>query len=296
MGESKGRTRYGIIVNPSAGQGDIESKQRTILDCADILGSDTVVAGWDTSSPQQLRKCAVDIAEKVDVLVVAGGDGTFSDIINAADSETVYSYLPMGSGNAWRNTLGLPRSQTKTAERIKAGRIHAIDLVLVDDRRRGLLASVGFEGRALRERRKLLLQGVSGFDAYFRATMKLLFGGYKGKDASVELDGKPVKIREAVSLIFTKTPFYGYGFRIVPKARLDDGLLHVLLVSGHPVDFITGIVSSIPDGNLFGEYTTCKEAKITTESERHLQIDGTLERKGTEFAFRVLPAALKIRY
>jgi diacylglycerol kinase family enzyme len=296
MALSKGTIRYGIIVNPSAGQEDIRSKKRAILECADILGGDTVVAGWDTWSAPELRSCARDMSGRVDVLVVAGGDGTFSDIINAVDSDTVLSYLPMGSGNAWRNTLGLPRAQTKIAECIKAGRIHTMDLVLVDDRRKGLLASVGFEGRALKERRKLLSQGVSGFDAYFRATMKLMFGGYKGKDASVALDGKPVQVREAVSLIFTKTPFYGYGFKIVPKARLDDGLLHVLLVSGHPADIISGIVSSIPEGNLFGEYTTCREATITTEKERHLQVDGTLERKGTSFRFRVLPSSLKIRY
>ena len=295
MGQSKGALRYGIIVNPSAGLGDIRSKQQAIRECAGILGSDTLVAGWDTSSAQELRDCALDMAGRVDVLVVAGGDGTFSDIINAADSDTVLSYLPMGSGNAWRNTLGLPRSKTKAAERIRAGRMHAIDLVMVDDRRRGILASVGFEGRALRERRKLLSQGVKGFDAYFRATAKLVFGGYKGKDASVTLDGKPVHVREAVSLIFTKTPFYGYGIKIVPKARLDDGLLHVLLVSGHPADIISGIVSSIPEGNLFGQYTTCTEAEVATEKERHLQVDGTIERKGTRFTFRVLPSALKIR-
>ncbi len=296
MAESKSRTRYGIIVNPSAGRAGIDTKRRVVRRCAGILGDDTVVAGWDTASPQQLRDCALDIADRVDVLVVAGGDGTLSDIINAGDSDTVLSYLPMGSGNAWRNTLRLPRSRTKIAEKIKRGRVHTMDLMLVDEKRKGLLASVGFEGRALSERRKLLAQGVRGFDAYFRATATLVFGGYKGKDASVDLDGKTVRVREAVSLIFTKTPFYGYGLKIVPKARLDDGLLHVLLVSGDPAVIFSGIVSSIPEGNLFGQYTTCKRARVTTDKERHLQVDGTLERKDKDFTFRVLPAALRIRY
>jgi diacylglycerol kinase family enzyme len=296
MADSRHGTRYGIIVNPSAGEAGTDTKRRVIRQCADILGVDTVVEGWDTTSPEELRDCTLEIARRVDVLVVAGGDGTLSDIINTTGSETVLAYLPMGSGNAWRNTLGLPRSRTKTAEQIRGGRVRSIDLVLVDERRKGLLASVGFEGRALRERRKLLAQGVSGFDSYFRATAKLVFGGYKGKDASVELDGKPVRVREAISLIFTKTPFYGYGLKIVPKAKLDDGLLHVLLVSGHPAEILSGLVSSIPEGNLFGQHTTCKDARVITERERHLQVDGTLERKGTEFSFRVLPAALKMRF
>ncbi len=295
MSKSSSRIRYGIIVNPIAGRAGINTKRRVINRCADILGDDTVTAGWDTTSPEQLRDCALDIRDQVDVLVVAGGDGTFSDIINAID-DTVLSYLPMGSGNAWRNTLGLPRSRRRIAAQIKRGRVTEIDLLLVDEHRKGLLASVGFEGHALSERSGLLAQGVTGFDAYFRATAKLVFGGYKGKDASVDLDGKSVRVPKAITLIITKTPFYGYGVKVVPKARLDDGLLHVLLVSGDPATIFSGIAASIPEGNLFGQYTTCKRARVTTETERHLQVDGTLERKGTEFTFRVLPAALKIRY
>jgi diacylglycerol kinase (ATP) len=296
MAESKTKTRYGIIVNPEAGQAGIETKRRVIREYAGILGDDTVIAGWDTESPEELRACALDVANRVDVLVVAGGDGTLSDIMNATGSEIVLAYIPMGSGNAWRTTLKLPRSRTEIAKRIKHGREHSMDLVLVDGHRKGLLASVGFEGRALSERRELLARGVSGFDAYFRATAKLVFGGYKGKDASVDLDGRKVRVREAISLIFTKTPFYGYGLKIVPKAKPDDGLLHVLLVSGHPAEILSSIVSSIPERNLFGQHVTCKEAKVTSEKERHLQVDGTLERKGTSFTFKVLPASLKIRY
>lgn len=288
--------RYGIIVNPSAGRAATETKRRVIAECARILGEDTLVAGWETRTPDELRSRAGEIAAEVDVLVVAGGDGTLSDIMNAIGGDTVLSYLPMGSGNAWRNTLGLPRSGSKIAEQIRGGRVHTIDLILVDEERKGILASVGFEGRALTERKKLLEQGINGLDAYFRATAKIFFGGYRGSDAQVDLDDKSVTVKDAVSLIVTKTPFYGYGLKVVPRAELDDGRLHVLLVSGHPASIFSGIVTSFQDGHLFGEYTKCRSVKITTEKERHLQVDGTLVRKGTDFTFRVLPGALKMRY
>ena len=296
MAKSAGGTRFGIIVNPSAGRAGMRSKRRIIADCASILGGNTLVAGWETHTPQELRTLALEMAARVDVLVVAGGDGTFSDIINALDGETVLSYLPMGSGNAWRNTLGLPRSRAKIAAQIAGGRVRSIDLVLVDESRKGLLASVGFEGRALAERKKLLDNGISGLDAYVRATAKVFFGGYKGVDARVRLDEEHVRVKEAVTLIVTKTPFYGYGIKVVPRAKLDDGWLHTLLVSAHPASVFAGIVTSLQDGSLIGQYAKCKAVKITTDVERHLQVDGTVLRKGTEFIFRVLPAALKIRY
>jgi YegS/Rv2252/BmrU family lipid kinase len=288
--------RYGIIVNPKAGRSNLKNKRRVMSECAEILGPGTEIAGWETTSPEELKECARVLASKVDVLVVAGGDGTLSDIINALEDDTVLSYIPMGTGNAWRNTLKLPVSRRKAAERIRAGKEHAVDLVMVDAKRKGILASVGFEGHALREREKLLEKGIGGFDAYFRATAKSILWGYKGEDALVELDGEKIRVRQAISLIVTKTPFYGYGLKVVPKAQLDDGLLHVMLVSGRQHTTISSIVTSMMGGNLLGQYITCEHVDIETDKELHLQIDGNLERKGTDFEFQVLPSALRMRY
>lgn len=288
--------RYGILVNPAAGESTVEAKKETVASCARILGPATLIAGWETTSATELCACAQRLANDVDILVVAGGDGTLSDVINVIDPETVLGYLPMGSGNAWRNTLGLPRSAEKVAEHIRDGRDHSVDLVLCDESRKGLLASVGIEGYALSEREKLLQQGVTGFDAYFRATTKSILGGYKGDNAEVIIDGTSHEVPTALSLVVTKTPFYGYGFRVVPGARLADGLLHVLLVSGDPTVAISGLVTSLLGGNRVGLYTTCKTVSIRTLAEQHLQVDGTLERKGTGFTFRILPAALTMRY
>jgi diacylglycerol kinase family enzyme len=174
--------RYAIIVNPAAGEMPADEKRGIIDRCTAILGPGTLTAGWDARTSGELCDRALKLAGRADVLVVAGGDGTLSDVINAIDAETVLAYLPMGSGNAWRNTLGLPRSLEKVAEQIRDGKEHAIDLVLCDETRKGLLASVGIEGHALSEREKLLQQGVTGFDAYFRATTKSIFGGFKGED------------------------------------------------------------------------------------------------------------------
>jgi diacylglycerol kinase (ATP) len=290
------RRRYGILVNPCAGCLAPAARRRLVEKTARLFGPQTLIAGWETCKPEDLKAAAREMADEVDVLVVAGGDGTFSDVINAVRPETVLSYLPMGSGNAWRNTLGLPRSMDKIAARIRDGRVHRLDLVLVNEYRKGLLASVGFEGQALSERGRLLEMGVTGLGAYFTAVTRTMFRRYKGGDSLVSLDGKQVRVREALTMIITKTPFYGYGIKVVPKARPDDGLLHVLLVSGHPAAIFSGILTAIPEGNVFGEYTTSKKARIVTDQERYLQVDGTLIGKGRNFTFRVLPGVLRMRY
>lgn len=288
--------RYGIIVNPAAGMESIKRKKKLIDECAKILGQDTLVDGWETESAADLVECAGAMAGRVDILVVAGGDGTLSDIINALPRPTVLAYLPLGTGNAWRSTLELPFSRRKAAQRISDGREHDVDLILVDDRTKGILASVGFEGRALSERKKFLDKGVEGFDSYFRATAKLILSGYEGHDARVKVDQKTFSVKRSISLIITKTPYYGYGLKVVPKASIDDGLLHVMMISADPSTMISNIVASSKSGNAFGEYLTCRRVSIEFATDLPLQVDGNLLRDGTSFRFRVLPAALKMRY
>ncbi len=288
--------RFGIVVNPAAGRHSLKRKREAIARCAAILGNDTLVEGWQTTSPESLARCARDLAVEVDVLVVAGGDGTLSDVINAVGDEKVLGYLPFGSGNAWRSTLGLPRSPEKVAVQIRDGVEHSIDLVQCEGIRKGILASVGIEGFALSEREKYLQRGVTGFDAYFRATTKSLLKGYSIGTAIVTIDGKPFEVANMLSLVVTKTPFYGYGFKVVPGAKLTDGLLHVLLVSGETPTAISAIVTSLLGGNRIGQYFTCKEVSIATGESAYLQVDGSLQRRGTHFSFKVLPNALTLRY
>lgn len=288
--------RFGIIVNPAAGRQSLEKKRATIARCAEILGNDTRVDGWDTASSDELAECARNLAQQVDVLVVAGGDGTFSDVINAVSDEKPLGYIPLGSGNAWRSTLGLPRSPEKAARRIRDGHEHSVDLVLCEGIRKGILASVGIEGFALSEREKFLQRGVTGFDAYFLATTKSLLKGYNVGATVVTIDNMPFEVENTLSLVVTKTPFYGYGFKVVPGAKISDGFLHVLLVSGETPTAISAIVTALLGGNRIGQYFTCKRVSIETQEPVYLQVDGNLQWRDTHFSFKVLPTALTLRY
>lgn len=296
MARSEDKIRFGIIVNPAAGMESLDRKKKVIDECARTLGPDTLVDGWDTNSSADLVERAEAMAKKVDVLVVAGGDGTLSDIMDPLSRKAVLSYFPLGTGNAWRKTLDLPFSRRKTAERIRDGHKHDVDLILVDGKTKGILASVGFEGHALSERKRFLEKGIKGFESYFRATAKLVLGGYDGDDATVRVDDKTFEIKRAVSLIVTKTPYYGYGLKVVPKARINDGLLHVMMVSADPSTRLSNLIDSVTSGNVLGQYVTCKQVSIETATELPLQVDGNLVRQGTTFDFRVLPSALRMRY
>jgi len=288
--------RFGIIANPKSGATSVARKAQTLRGAAEILGSHTVIAGLDTTSREAFVRCAKDLAGKVDVMIVAGGDGTFSDVINAVDSETVLSYMPFGSGCALRYALGLPPQLSRIARQIRDGRLRPLDLILCDDSVRAFMASVGLEGDILNRRETLQASGVRGPQAYAMATFGSLFADLERTDMTITIDGKTLTVPQAVTTIVTKTPYYGYNMKVVPNAAFDDGYLHLLAINSGRGELMQTLASSFIDGNKLGTYRVGREIQIRTRHERHAQTDGNLYRKGKTFRFRVLPQALKMWY
>ena len=85
--------RYVIITNPVSGRLNLDQKRKLLDKAAGIL--DANVVGLEVGSREEFSACAKEVASSVDVLVVAGGDGSVSDVINAVDtSQTPIAYLP----------------------------------------------------------------------------------------------------------------------------------------------------------------------------------------------------------
>ena len=288
--------RFGIIANPKSGPTSIPRKAKTLRGAAEILGHDTIVAGLETISREEFVHCAMDLATKVDVMIVAGGDGTFSDIINAVDSKTTLSYMPFGSGCALRYALGLPPQLSRIAKQIKDGRLHRLDLILCDDSIKAFMASVGLEGDILNRREALRASGVRGPQAYAMATFSSFVADLERTDMAITVDGKTLAVPHAVTAIVTKIPYYGYNMKVVPNAAFDDGRLHLLAVNSGRSELVHTVASAFIDGNKLGTYRAGREIQIKMQQERHAQTDGNLYRTGKAFRFRVLPQALNMWY
>ncbi|MFQ6111039.1 MAG: diacylglycerol/lipid kinase family protein, partial [Nitrospinota bacterium] len=258
------------------------------------------VYGLDTTSPEEFSECARDLAKKVKILVVAGGDGTLSAVVNLFDDldEIVLGYLSAGSGNALRYALDLPRSLKKAAKRIKTGNEHRMDLILLDNNKKAFLASIGIEGLILNKRDQYISKGINRSDAYaisVMSAMDCILGKYRIQDAKVTIDGRYINIPDTKSLIITKHPFYGFGLKVVPGAKVDDGNLHFMFVDSEILKWIYGLTTSWVGGNQDG-YFVGKKIKITTKNEEFLQTDGDVVRKGASFEFEVFPKKLRIIY
>lgn len=288
--------KFGIIANPKSGAAKIARKSAALRKAADIIGGDTVVAGLDTASREQFIQCAREMAEKVDVMVVAGGDGTFSDVINAIASDVTLSYMPLGSGCALRYALGLPPQLSRIADQIREGRLHHLDLILCDESIKAFMASVGLEADILHRRQALQASGLRGPQAYAMATFGSFFADLERTDMTITVDDKTFTVPGAVTAIVTKIAYYGYNMKIVPDAVFDDRHLHLLAVNSGWGELVQSLATAFMEGNKFGRYERGREIQISMPRERHAQTDGNLYRQGKTFRFRVLPKALKMWY
>jgi diacylglycerol kinase (ATP) len=291
----RGSVKFGVLVNPTAGATNPARKTRTLRGVKDVLG-DCEIRGLDTQCREDFIQCALDLAKQVEILVIAGGDGSFSDAINALHADTTVSYLPLGSGCALGYALDLPPQLTRAAKKIKEGRLHQLDLILCDGRRKAFMSSIGIEGDIINRREVLRQSGIGGPQAYAMATFGSFFADLERTDLSILIDGQALTVPDAVTAIVTKIPYYGYKMKVVPNAVFDDGSLHLLAVNSSWGEIVQNLANAFFFENKLGIYRKAQEIQITTQRERYAQVDGNVYRKGTSFHFKVLPKALRMWY
>jgi len=286
--------KYGIIANPVSGKRSVDDKIKILKEVAGIL-KDATVAGLDTKSPEEFSTAAHDLSQKVARLLVAGGDGTFSLVMNSVSRDIPLGFLPFGSGDVLRHTFNLPRCPKENALLIQKGKEYLLDVICCDGKTKALFASIGIEGSILLERDNYLENNLTGFTAYGLSTLKILFDGYIKADLRVLMDKKEIRTFNSLTAVITKLPYYGYGFKVVPHAQFDDGYLHLLILNAGPIGTLYALATSLAGGNRMGEYYKAKEIDITTSTEQLLQRNGDPEKeKRNNFSFRILPKELKL--
>ena len=211
--------RYAIIANPKAGRLTVDQKRLLLKNPSRIL--DAQVHGLDTASAEELNSYAIELSEQCDVLVVAGGDGTLSNVINAIyPSRLSLAYLPLGTGNAIHRTLRYRGGPSTSPRRIRNGIRHACDLILCDGKRLAFMASVGLDGSTVKLWTRYRRQGYPGRKAYFLASLKTYFRVYQPGRVRLTVDETGIMVEKLLSLLVVKQPYFGLGMKVVPQGKM----------------------------------------------------------------------------
>lgn len=288
-------TRYCVVANPTSGTSPMKRRYALLKKAAAIL--DARIKGLDTNSSEELAQCFRDQAEKCDVVVVAGGDGTFSLAINAIDlSKTTIGFLPFGTGNALSHALGYRGGPLAVAERIRYGRVYRYDLIDCGGKHKSFMASLGIDGTAIGLYEKYRSMGYHGFHAHLSAGIRAYFKAYRPAGAWIQIDDKTVRMEKLLNFMVVKQPFFGMGLKVVPRARWDDHRLHTMTTSYGFFRIAAALLQGFTIGNRVGEYRVGNKATILLDRPVWLQIDGELGWKSDRFFFTVLADTLRLKH
>jgi len=286
-----------LVVNPASGQGKAAQEKRKLLDLAAMMPQ---VRTETTSDPEAISSLAAQAAaEHYDLIVAAGGDGTINAVVNGVgDSRIPLGIIPLGTGNVLAHHLGIPVKNVEDAVRVLYGaKVASIDVARANGRRFTLMAGFGFDA-AVVGAVSPKVKDVLGTMAYAPAVLGRLLK-YAPTNFRLTLDDESTLQVKAYAVIVANCGTYAYNFRIAPDARIDDGLLDVLVFEaekGSTLHLIGQALDTLFQQRLLGtELIYLKAAKLTVESDPHamVQIDGDLCGT-TPMDVEVIPGAVKL--
>jgi diacylglycerol kinase (ATP) len=291
-----------LIFNPNAGHklglstnaGGPEEVQQALREAGVAFEPcPTEYAGHAT----ELARAAV--AEGRRLVIAAGGDGTVGEVAQAlAGTDTVLGIMPLGSVMNVARTLCIPRDLPGAARLIAAGQVIAMDLGKVGKTYFVEAAGVGlaaglfgyFEQLDSRGLRLRTLQGLMRF-VHDLGTPRLL----------VEADGRTRQVR-APMITVANSPFVGAAYALAPDARIDDGLLDVVIFRGLGVARILAHLIAVFGGRRLppppGTITLRARSiqiSVVARRRRPLPVHADGAATGTTPAhFEIVPGALRV--
>jgi diacylglycerol kinase (ATP) len=287
-----------IIINPVAGgaRRDV-ARARAELAAATVEQQGETADIVVTERAGHARLLALAAVTRGARLVMAwGGDGTINEVAAAlAFGEVPIGIIAAGSGNGLATDLGIDRR----ADRAIIDAMHAtarrMDLGEIGGRLFANVAGIGFDAHvaACFNDPKNLRRG---FVSYVRiATRSLLT--YVPADYSIVIGDTTTTVR-AVLIAVANSAQYGNGAQIAPGARVDDGELDLVVVQERSrfrtfcqtPRLFRGSIACAPGCSMF-RITT---GRIQSTEPIIYHVDGEPSRAGTDLAFCVRPAALKI--
>jgi diacylglycerol kinase (ATP) len=254
-----------------------------------------------TSTPDDLAD-ALAAHPDVDGVLVLGGDGSLHAVVAALRTagrlaDVTIGLVPLGTGNDFAATLGLPNEPVKAAEVVLGGRTRAIDLI-IDGQDRVVVnaAHIGIGAEAARAARPWKKRfGPIGY-----AIGALLTGlrglTRPGAHLEISVDGRLLPRTEPVIQVAVGNGRYvGGGAPLLPQADPSDGRLDVSVSYTESPKRRIAYAWHVRRGDHHrrDDVVYLRGTEITVRGEKlPCTSDGELSAPTSEHSWRVEPAAL----
>lgn len=258
------------------------------------LGIDVRVT-WEKGDAERFAARAMQ--EGIEAVVAAGGDGTLGEVVNGVFANgpptCAIGIVPLGTANDFAGAFGLMSEDPYEAlQLIARGTPRQIDVGRIDERYFINVASGGFgaeittqtsrDAKSLLGRASYLLTGLAQIRNIEPHPVRLEGPGFSWEGPTYVLaigNGRQA----------------GGGFQVCPEARLDDGLLDLLVIPELPGLEILTLLDDLLRGTLPSQdhvvYQRLTSLHVESKEEIQFNLDGE-PHCGHTFQFEVQPASL----
>lgn len=229
-----------------------------------------------------------------DIIIAAGGDGTFHECAEACrDRDTALGLIPCGSGNGFARHLGIPLNVKGSLDIIAGGHIVGCDYGDVNGNPFFCTMGVGFDATVSHKFAGLKRRGRM---SYVKTAMQEYLS-YQPAEYMISSNGNVLTERALVVAICNVSQ-YGNNAYIAPRASLTDGLLDVTVIRNGPVFQQAmagiGLLSGQIDRNRYVDTFKARDVKIIRLKDGPAQIDGEPLTLGRKVSIHCEHACLKV--
>ena len=289
-----------VIINPISGAGRRPDVGRQRAERATAFLHSRGIEGevFVTERGGHARELALAaLGRGVTLCVAWGGDGTVNEVASAlAFSSASLAIVPSGSGNGLAREVGIPFDPKAAFEIAIRGRDRVIDAGEIEDRLFFNLAGVGLDARVAHQ---FAATGLvrRGFMRYLEIAGSEIFARSK-HDYVIAVDGQSRRTR-ALLVAMANGRQYGNGALIAPDARIDDGLLDVVIIDDrspwavlrHAPKLFRGRLADVPGVTI----SVATRVEIASTERLIYHVDGEPCMGGSSISARIRPGALRVR-
>ncbi|MFJ5730865.1 diacylglycerol/lipid kinase family protein [Streptomyces paradoxus] len=289
--------QFTAVVNPTAGGATSAAALHKVARLLREAGAELETEY--SRSLAHARELARHAGERGRVVLAVGGDGITGSIGGAlSGTGALFGMVPAGRGNDFARALGLPGDPDGVARVLLHGTPRAVDTIEVTSSVHAatvVLGSVyaGVDALAnLHANRSRMLRGSA---SYYAGALRAI-STWRPVRYRITVDGRD-HTYSGYTVVAANSSYYGSARRIAPEARLDDGLLDVVMIRDAPRRLFFTLMKELDTGVHVHrpQVQVVRGREIRIEAERGVPYgaDGEIEAV-LPVTVRVLPGALRV--
>ncbi len=272
-------TDWVLILNPHAGAGKGAKDKDKIIS---LLKKEGFEPGLFVSEyPKHIITLTAGlIASGHRKIIMAGGDGSLNEVVNGIFSqnevppeEITVAMIPVGTGNDWIKTFGIPNNYKKAIKRILKGKTIRQDVGKISYEENGVpkvnffanMAGFGFDALVAEKANALKNKGRSGILVYLQS-LTASFIQFRICKTRMKIDQEEIN-----ELIFSASigigKYNGGGMMQAPGAVPDNGEFQVTVIRKISVWGILRNITGLYDGAFV------RDRRVSTHAAKHIKIN-----------------------